>query len=971
MKEWEGKIITASAGTGKTRKIVDEYISILNGFIENGTGHDVNNILAITFTNKAANEMKERIREEIERKIRQDSKNKKVWQEIRSKMNYAWISTIHSFCERILKENFVYLNMDPAFQVLTGASESALMDKIVVSYVMEKLKDLKPLMESFGLKETIELFKTALRRKRYEVLKFEPMELDDERYGKIKRLTSSFLEHFRLLHDRYEEAMIERSKLDFDSLLWRAYKLLKDNDKVREKYKRKFKFIFVDEFQDTNELQKEIIGLIHDPNLNRVFFVGDPKQSIYRFRGADVSVFNRLMDEFGEDKIDYLDKTYRSNPSLVKFFNLFFTQVFKRSNREYAVEYKPVRFDEDRFDPNAPLEKKVKIIVPSGEEGNTEQRAIAKYILHEVEVKRTKRFRDIVILLRGMKGVLDSYTRTFDEFGIPYYVVGGRGFYEKPEIRGLISFMEAINNPKSDSAFVSFLISPMFNLSLDELVKLKEIDNRLYHALEKSDDPYIRNIYEMYSKFRRMKDIARISEVLERIIVETDYLPKLAVFKGSEKMIMNVRKLVEITRDLEREGLSFREFVRFMMSYSPDEESEASVESEEDDVVRIMTIHKSKGLEFNTVIVGSVLRGTQRSSERILCDGENNLMILPHDWDEDDLFLRNMDNLEKDREMEEERRILYVAMTRAKDELVLCGVSKGSTNSVWKAIFSDIGFYDGDWKIPDEFSEVVDIIREDDLMIPQDREMKSLRKLKPLKFIPKETKELKDMAMKTYISPTVIYGEDEMGEGAFGIGDVLGETREMDLGTLAHQILKEVGNKRGGSSTRLKSLRGAKPVVVDGILYTEDDYNEVWNVLNRWIDSEIIWELENANRVYSEMAVSKRFGDRILYGVVDKLYFKDGEWVILDFKFARKNEKNLEKYRFQLIFYAYALREILNPKPRIAKILYLKEKPEDGVVEFTFSDEDFERFEEDLRMRIRRYDEMVKGLERGDVVRIR
>lgn len=976
-----GIFISASAGTGKTTRLVGEYLKVL----KENPDLDVDNIVAITFTKKAAKEMKERIRIELTKEY--EEKQEQRWLDLRSNLNFAWISTIHSFCERILKENAVFIPIDPGFQVLTGMRHNALLEREIIKFVANKLDsqdeavDFEELLKYFGLNGVISLFKKAILSKRYELfygdLPGNQTLTDDlEKSREIKEMTEKFKSKFDEFFEIYRNRMFEEAKLDFESLLFETYELLRNKEFIRQRYVRRFKYIFVDEFQDTNELQKKIIDLLHEPSKNFVLFVGDPKQSIYKFRGADVTVFTRTeKEDFDDSQKEVLEKNYRSHPDLVEFFNRFFPKVLEGGKELFKISYSPSFTGRTRDDFKEIEGKRVKILnlneeIEGLKEQEIEAKLIARFIINRVNNGKNS-FKDFVILLRKFKGDIHYFTKVFDEYSLPYYVVSSGGFYDRPEITAIISFLNILNDPFDNQSFTALLLSPFFKMSFDELMHLKGTEQRIYEALRKSDDENIKRFLGLHSEYMKLKEVVSVGELVEMIINDMDYLAKLAFFKDSERMIINVKKFVEISKDLSNEGYSLREFVSQMKRYSPDEEGEASLESEEGDVVRIMTIHKSKGLQFPVVIIPRIFGTSRDSKESIIYDdsviesGEKRGVIYLNPLKEQkDGWLSDLARIESSKDQEEEKRILYVAMTRAEEELVLCGIKNNNKRSLWYSIFASIGFYDPEiksWLVPEGFQDLVEMVQS--TSIPDRKYEAVVVKKEPLTSIPESVFPLQDLAKRTYISPTHIYGEIKIDE-ILQLDEVVRTDKSKDMGILVHEILEQVGNRSlKGTVTTLKSLKKAKPRLVDEANFTEEDLKTIWQDLERWFDNPYIKQIEDSPKCFSELTVAKKFNDRILYGVIDKIFLHNNEWVIADFKYANYNPVSEQKYKFQLLFYTYVTNELFNPAPRKALLFYLKEKGEKMVVEYNFTEEDLKKFEAEVDEKIKEFERTVKEWE--------
>ncbi|CCU83939.1 UvrD/REP helicase [Mesotoga infera] len=949
--------VTASAGTGKTFSLVKEYVGVFDRSFRIGERLDVHNVVAITFTNKAAREMKDRVITEIDHRIASGYPGS--WKPLRNKMSYAWISTIHSFCERILRESALFAGIDPGFQILSGMRRATLEEKVVRTYFEDNLESLEPLIQLTGLDKAFRIVKEAISNKRHSLalnpspvgsLLGDSIISDDEIIEGSKSFAAAYSE---ILSD-YRDRTVRSGFLDFDQLLTETRDLLLKMPEVQEKYRDRFKFIFVDEFQDTDELQSEIIRLLREETKNRVFFVGDSKQSIYRFRGADVSVFNKTMKSFQNNggELRNLRINRRSHPDLVTFQNKLFGKIMKR---DFENEFFRSIYDEDIE--SLPYQRdiessRVRIIRTESSDDSREVARSVRALIEEELVFKTKTGEyekrrivpgDIAILLRTFSKI-SSYENALEKLNIPFYTVGSRNFYERPEVSGLLSWLDLLVDPLDNNNLVSFLLSPAFGASLDEVLSLRsKRDLRrlpLYFALMESKEDRFAHLIDLLKKFGKLKYILSPSEILEKFVEETDYLPKLATLKSGERMIANVKKLLELAKDLDRMGSSLRELSSNIKAFiDSSDESEAALETEESDSVKILTVHKSKGLEFPIVIVGDTF-WKKKNSDRRLFFHDGGFLISKSKPDREEGLIGSLASLEEEKEFEEEKRTLYVALSRAREMIIISLNGRSDSSRPWsKMICSSLLQPESD-KVEASFEGIVKHFYPIDL--PSIQETVYIEE--PL--LPEVTSvlPLTDSSYIKYLSPTSITADDEFELESESYAGSPGLVKNAaDIGLLAHYLLEPVGviSKRGSVTTLESILNGGRPVSVDRINFNEYDLSEVKKVLSTLVAHPLIKEIEGAERVFSEFHFQHGFGKYVLMGIVDKLYLKDGKWRIVDFKFASLNKRFINKYRFQMNLYLYILKDLLSPIE--ATLLFLR----DGKTEKIML-EDSDSFEKEL-----------------------
>jgi len=542
-----------------------------------------------------------------------------------------------------------------------------------------------------------------------------------ERVAHVARL---LVQTYLRCREEYGAEKRGMSALDFTDLLVKARDLLRDNDAVRRHYQQTLKFVLVDEFQDTDALQVEIIRSITgdesgEYTKKRFFVVGDAKQSIYKFRGADVSVFREAEENIGKTgSVVNLDRTFRARPKLVSFVNDFFNELMGTAARAmYEAEYVPLvanrdtvadspevefllvdgrdsekTLEECRRDEADLIARRIQEMVQSGE----------RLVEDEKEGIRPVGYGDIAILFRAMTGIA-TYERALREHRIPYYLTSGGGFYLSQEIRDIVCFLRVLENADDEVALAGVLRSPMFGLSDDALYWLKRDGGHLFESMRighermnETDREKLCRAAEIIPNLRGMKDRYSISRLIMDIVNRTGYLWVLrTMFLGRQK-VSNVRKLAEVARDIERRGIfTLRDFVNYVNELVTQEirEGEAVVEEEKSEVVKVTTIHKAKGLEYPVVFVADLAHGG--------ADGHSAPVLL-HPKGAVGVRLTNrtggleatplyklIADEDKAKELAESKRLLYVACTRARDYLVLSGVlGKGKANS-WMKWFDE------------------------------------------------------------------------------------------------------------------------------------------------------------------------------------------------------------------------------------------------------------------------------------------
>lgn len=557
--------------------------------------------------------------------------------------------------------------------------------------------------------------------------------------GELDELSAKLLPLWiRLLSDvqrAYREHKLTNALLDFDDLERLAASVLQD-DSVRRRYRgAEFKHLLVDEFQDTNQSQWRIITALADlESGGSLFVVGDPKQSIYQFRGADVSVFYRVLAEF--TTLDSglklsLSMSFRSHSKLVAQFNALFQRLLVKEQDSLVADYE-VNFDQDMsaFRGESPSGAVIECLLLNAQlpenhkqAGRRKRRAAdemrrweAAELAERIKTMISERrqvfdrgsgayrdieFGDITILFQAMSKV-GIYEDVFKTLDIPFQTVAGRGYYDRQEVWDMLDLLRCLHNPLDNLSLASVLRSPMFGFSDDLLFALRLItdetsDHRtpipllqaLRHALEndatgvRADDlRLLRFAADTLSELRQTAGRVSISELLRRAISMTGYLAIVTALPGGARRRGNIDKLLQLAEDSGKTTLG--RFSRYLQDLTVREIREGEALLEAGNAVRLMTVHASKGLEFPLVILADASweRG-QGTSSTVLADPESGFTCQAFDVGGNKYAAgfahRCNANVQKQKEAAERKRLLYVAVTRAQDYLLISGqVSRDS-----------------------------------------------------------------------------------------------------------------------------------------------------------------------------------------------------------------------------------------------------------------------------------------------------
>lgn len=613
VEKTEGPVlILAGAGSGKTRVLTTRI-----GHLIEDKGVQPANILAITFTNKAANEMRERVEETLE-----------------SDASDMWISTFHSCCVRILRKDINRIGYNRSFVIYDSADQ--------VTLVKDCLKELNLNDKVFEPKMIISTISGA-KDKLYDPKQFKAMHMNDNRMSKIADV-----------YALYQDRLKRNSALDFDDLIFKTVELLKSDKEVLDYYRNRFKYIMVDEYQDTSKAQYELIKILAREHQN-ICVVGDDDQSIYGWRGADIRNILEFEKDYDDVHVVKLEQNYRSTQIILDAANTVISNNIERKRKRLWSEKKDGEL--------------IKIQVAQDE---IEESDFVADMIAKISREQNRSYKDFAVLYRAnaqSRSVEDALNRS----QIPYNIYGGTKFYERKEIKDLIAYLRVIQNPQDDISIKRIINVPRRGIGLRTIEKIEDRANlkqeSIYSVLidietnsdisTKARNSISEFVDNVIGTLRTMREVYPVSKLIEKVIESIDYYGYIdELYKGNkeeaEERKDNVKEFISVAMEFEQISEE-KDLETFLTGVALTSESS---EEEEIDKVSLMTIHTSKGLEFPVVFIVGM---------------------------EDGLFpiaraVRSMN----DSEIEEERRLCYVGITRAKEILYLTLTQKrtlyGKTN---------------------------------------------------------------------------------------------------------------------------------------------------------------------------------------------------------------------------------------------------------------------------------------------------
>ncbi|MBL8161866.1 MAG: UvrD-helicase domain-containing protein, partial [Anaerolineae bacterium] len=1094
-------IVVAGAGSGKTYVLVERYLALLDTHTE----WPLNALVAITFTKKAAQEMRDRVRQALEERYDKASNasDRDLWAGRIAAMQSARIDTIHGLCASILRANAAEAGIDPGFEVLDEIQAASLRDDVIdstlaavanergelvrllVEYetftVRRALTDLMSVnldtsqrdgdllaawraewelaataritalcanefyreasdwlppngwpegddkllavwrgcwdalatvddtaqsletrvaamqtlaatikltggsAKTWGDKDTVDESKAMLRVIRESVN--DALNDIGEAPGALDARTADLLPLWATLIGRaqtaYWQAKQDLRALDFDDLERLTQQVLL-NDAVRARYQGdEFKHLLVDEFQDTNAAQWAIVQRLADlTHGGSLFVVGDPKQSIYQFRGADVSVFDavrgQILQAGGMDVA--LARSFRTHQGLVAAFNDLFRFILARdpASPVYAYEVElgtPMEAERGERPSDAPPIEMILIdrAVLEDEESDAESRRrweayeVARRLRVMVEDeqrpiydKNLRQMRpigygDIAVLFQSMSSIT-IYEDVFKAVGLPFVTVAGRGYYSKQEVWDVLNLLSALHNTGDDLALATALRSPLFGLSDDALLALRLLRDEqgkrlpLWNALANTtgvpagEIELVNYARECLTALRERAGRVTIAELLREALDRTGYLATLSGLPDGTRRRGNVEKLVS---KAESSGqVTFGAFTQYLRDLSDREVREGEALVDVKDAATLMTVHASKGLEFPLVALVDV-GWSRRSGDSppVMFDAAHGLTCRIYDPDAEKLVSgyahTRAERLLELRLRAERKRLLYVAMTRAQDYLLLSGQVPRTKDGAWKTQtwlgwlwealeLGTTEFPAGSTPLPYQWGQLVVTIpaqmppeealalREDDggalwehpavqsgqplpdSGAPQEPDlMRPIRIRRTASARHLTATQIADLGSARHLanvgqSESAFYRRKFLGSVLHDAPDRIEQISAREqratvsqriIGEIVHQVLGiwRFPSQDNDLEKTLQSYAWGLGIVHPG----QQKYavQEARALLNRMQGSDVYEWLQAALQVHRELPFVFRSDERIIHGVLDVLFQRaDGSWGIIDYK---------------------------------------------------------------------------------------
>lgn len=913
-------LIIAGAGSGKTTVITERIKHLI--FKKNIKSDE---ILALTFTEKSALEMEERI-------------------DVALPYGYGqmWISTFHAFCDRVLRNDAFHIGLDPSYSLATESQIILFLKKKLFKFNLNYFRPLgNPNKFILGLLQHFNRLKdedvNPQDYLKYAKLLKEKNEIDSMELEKINELVNAY--------QTYENLKVEKSVMDFSDLISNTLKLFRLRKNVLKEYQQKFKYILIDEFQDTNYAQNTLAILLAGEKQN-ITVVGDDDQAIYRWRGAAISNMIQFKQNFPKAKIITLIKNYRSTETILD------------------ASYKLIQNNNpDRLEVKENINKK--LISMRKKKGSSIELIYSERVEHETEnvVKKIKElmknkkysFKDFAILVRA-NDYSQPFTKAFSQNNIPYQFLGPSHLFEQEEIKDFIAYLKVLCNFNDSSCLYRILNMNIFDINSRDIAAILNYAKRknvsLFEAIEitiseplkdaeinkiivkKETVEKLKNIYHMINEHIKMISKTTAGQIMYFFLKDSGLLNEIVnnAYPNNEKISQNIAKFFEKLKSFETEQENANVFTVIewidLLMQTGESPSSADIDWSENDAVNILTIHSSKGLEFPNVFLVNLV------SQRFPTRERREQIPIPQDLIKEILP-------SGDFHIEEERRLFYVGMTRAKDNLFFTASNfygEGKSQRRLSPFIFEIFGKDEVNKFIENKKNKKSIIQESLLEWSENKKQEEKTSIRITPF----SKKL------TYISYSQLQTFD-ICPLHYKLKYVLkiptSPSASQSFGTSIHNVLRDyysnwIKGEKITSNTidfilkknwvdegyenkdhEQKSLEKAKKVITS---YLEKNFNKDFDPKNVVLEAPFQFFISDSS-TYEKIKIGGRI-DRI-----DK--YKDGKIEIIDYKTGSNipNDKKL-KEDLQLTFYALAATHLNN--------LGINKQPEEILLSLHYLEED-------------------------------
>ncbi|MGM0440836.1 MAG: ATP-dependent helicase [Elusimicrobiota bacterium] len=905
VKSTPGKfVVKAGAGTGKTRVLVNKYINIYENNLEKNISAQelCSSILTVTFTKRAASEMKERLSNEISEDV----------------LRSAQISTIDGFCSRFIKENSFRVGIDPEFRVLDAVESNLFFRKVGLNILENKIDwslDIDESREDF-LADAFALINKLKQRL-----------ITPKDFKSNKKNNPNIHRAIYALYKNYETKLSENNFMDFGKLLTTTYSIIKSDNRIKKEIQEKYKYILVDEYQDTNPAQVNLLKVIAQPQ-NNYFAVGDEQQSIYGFRGARPQHIMDYYSELPDNRKVVLTRNFRSQEPIPQVINTVF--------EEELTSYHPIEC-------SIPGKGNVELFL--GEDRKKE----AEFVALRVKKLLSEGYnpQDIVVLFRGVKNCQD-YEEALRNLNINSVTIGGTGFYKQPEIKDLISFIILIENPFSERELVRILRSPAFGVKDSEIAKIAGAngkDRNLFENLKNSNLEAAERLVNLIRYFRSERNSTDIVTLLNELLEKSGLIYWALSRPGgkSSREMTNIKKFISKARSYAQKNVftTLIDYAHHLRKIEQAQIGEPEARPQVEEVVHLMSIHQAKGLEFPVVFVSNISRANfpgQKKMDRYHFNKKLGLVI--RDNDRNSLYSTYLKPRLYKNHNQEERRLLYVALTRAQEKLIITG-QKNFRGKISKFMNYFLTKKEKKFELKNGLKKNITRIkknpkldrRKDSGIISKSKkELKKTMKSRDIKkyinnlglpvyFKNREVKkEFSVTELETYSNCPLLYKFRYKHRVPKPPGK--GEFSPTLFGSSVHRMLEEYVKLKNFESRLEMEEKIRELILKSGIkknIYQKFYKKKVKNAVENIYKSGILNSKKDI--IYSEKPFVLKYNNCYIKGTVDRVDNVSGSTVLIDYKTS--STAHTAPYKLQLSIYTKALKEVFNLKNIKCKLYFV------------------------------------------------
>ncbi len=985
----------ASAGTGKTYSLVSEVLKkILNEDVS------LKQMLILTFSEKTAVELKEKISERIKENIKNPELKTEEKRKLHRELIFidsGYIGTFHSVFLRLLRKYPHVSNIDNSFSVIASSLENFLsssFEKWIEKDFEEnksqwieiiqifgskhqkvkntffklyenRLKLVKPEIDLQKQKEKVEALRKELNNlldtlfEEYPFLfdkeqvekffrvspfdirtylkenRFTDLKTDDrkplflfKRSRKLSEEEKDFFENYlkKVIEDEdfkeldrqiYETSVnlkvealdynanliltrffdflsfLEEEKrkekvIDFNDILEKTVKLVEKED-IRSQIRKNFKYIFVDEFQDTDIIQNKILEAISD---NNMYVFGDPKQCIYTWRDANLDLYYQFLEKNNFEDV-VLEKNYRSTKTLIEFYNSLLSgeQFLSHIDKKYKTPLKHYNPEEKGY---------VKLVELKSEDTKEAEALYTVYLVKKL-IEEGHQLKDIMILFRRNKDI-HFFKNILTKYNIPVVATSDTNLFEQQEVKTVIDILRLIENPERQITLLKVLKSPLFFIPDLELYR-----NKGRFSLDSFQGKNITTIKKLIQK----KYSLTVEEILDILYKETDLLETVSLLPEGKRKIKNLNKLKTLAKKRTIEGLSLRDFILYTeTSFEPEENL-----YEDENAVLLLTMHKSKGLESPVVIIPLISKEPDRIklNNVHIKDGKPLLNI---DKAVSKQIHEERENLKQDIKNENER-LFYVAITRAREKLIFISGGKAKENSYRKILNENL------IQIEQEDIKQLDIKP----LETKKEEYIDIEKI--FRQLEEEEKTREDLYKKAinekrFVSVSKLLEEKHKEEEKnLNFSEKKEENLSLYTGIVVHSILEQLDFKDFSIDKVLKVLEKEKKTIPENLI--EPVEKNVISIFKTFENSPLHKELKKAEILFRELPFTLYEDGRYIEGRIDVIYKKDNQIVVMDYKTNRytteeEKKKILKAYEKQKEYYLKAVKKIFPEKEIVFRL---------------------------------------------------